>query len=195
VDIAVIGTGYIGQVLGSSLAKAGHRVTFGSRHPERDDVAAGTSATLSSIPEALDAAEVVILALPGAAVAEFSAGNEQALSQKLVIDATNKMGAPVANARSALPKSVRYARAFNTLGGENLASPVFADGPADMFFSTTGADRQMVEEVIEGVGLRPIYVGEDEEEIIDGLFRLWIALALKQGRGRRLALRLLQETA
>ena len=32
----------------------------------------------------------------------------------------------------------------------------------------------------------------DEEAIIDALFRLWIALAIKQGRGRRLALRLLE---
>jgi hypothetical protein len=46
--------------------------------------------------------------------------------------------------------------------------------------------------LIEGVGLRPVYVGVDEEAIIDCLFRLWIALAMKQGRGRRLALRLLQ---
>jgi hypothetical protein len=51
----------------------------------------------------------------------------------------------------------------------------------------------MVEEVIEGVGLRPVYVGEDQEAIIDALFQLWIALALKQGRGRRLTLRLLED--
>jgi hypothetical protein len=43
------------------------------------------------------------------------------------------------------------------------------------------------------VGLRPVYVGEDQEAIIDALFRLWIALAVNQGRGRRLALRLLEE--
>ena len=42
------------------------------------------------------------------------------------------------------------------------------------------------------MGLRPVYVGEDKEAIIDSLFQLWIALAITQGRGRRLALRLLQ---
>jgi predicted dinucleotide-binding enzyme len=88
---------------------------------------------------------------------------------------------------------VRYARAFNTLGGENMAEPRFADGPADMFFSAPEGDRGTLEEIIEGVGLRPVYVGEDEERLIDALFELWIALAVKQGRGRRLALRLLQE--
>ena len=115
-----------------------------------------------------------------------------ALADRLVIDATNQMGADVANARAFLPPSVRYARAFNTLGGENMADPVFADGRADMFFSSPYGDRAKVETVIEGVGLRPIYAGEDQEAIIDALFQLWIALAIKQGRGRRLALRLLE---
>ena len=62
-----------------------------------------------------------------------------------------------------------------------------------MFFSAPEGDRLLVEEVIEGVGLRPVYVGEDQEVIIDALFQLWIALAMKQGRGRRLALRLLED--
>ena len=38
----------------------------------------------------------------------------------------------MANSRAALPPDVRYARAFNTLGGENMADPVFPDGRADL---------------------------------------------------------------
>jgi 8-hydroxy-5-deazaflavin:NADPH oxidoreductase len=109
----------------------------------------------------------------------------------LVIDATNQMGADVANARPSLPSSVRYARAFNTLGGENWADQVFAEGIVDIFFSTPEDDRPTVEEMIEGVGLRPVYVGEDQEALVDALFQLWIALAIKQWRGERLACRLL----
>ena len=66
----------------------------------------------------------------------------------------------MANSRAALPPNVRYARAFNTLGGENMADPVFDNGPADMFFSAPESDRETVETVIEDVGLRPVYVGE-----------------------------------
>jgi len=62
-----------------------------------------------------------------------------------------------------------------------------------MFFSAPEGDRMVVEEGVEGVGLRPVYVGEDQEAIIDALFQRWIALALEQGRGRRLALRLLED--
>ena len=43
-------------------------------------------------------------------------------------------------------------------------------------------DRQTVAAVIEGVGLRPVYVGPDEEAIVDCLSRLWVALAIKQGQ-------------
>ncbi len=194
-EIGVIGSGFIGGILGTSLAAAGHKVTFGSRHPDDDAVALGSSASVSSVATALDAADVIILAVPGAAVAGLTASHGDTLADKLVIDATNRMGDPVANSRAALPQSVRYARAFNTLGGENMADPIFDDGPADMFFSAPEPDQQTVAAVIEGVGLRPVYVGPDEEATVDCLFRLWVALAIKQGRGRRLALRLLEGTS
>ncbi|MGA2837631.1 MAG: NAD(P)-binding domain-containing protein [Acidimicrobiales bacterium] len=190
-DIAIIGTGFIGTTLGRALADSGEQVTFGSRHPDDDRVDV-PGARVAAIGDAMAGADAIILAIPGAAVAELAATHGADLAGKLVIDATNRMGEPVANGRALLPPTIRYARAFNTLGGENFADPVFSDGRADMFFSAPVDDRQAVEEVIEGVGLRPVYVGEDQEAIIDALFRLWIALALEQGRGRRLALRLME---
>ncbi|HLM94674.1 MAG TPA: NAD(P)-binding domain-containing protein [Acidimicrobiales bacterium] len=190
-DVTIIGTGFMGATLGRSLAAAGHRVVYGSRRPDDDDLA-GTGAAVAALGDALSQGEVVILAIPGSAVGELTKDHGDALAGRLVIDATNQMGADVANARASLPPSVRYARAFNTLGGENLADPMFDGVRADMFFSAPADDRATVETVIEGVGLRPVYVGEDQEAIIDALFQLWIALAMKQGRGRRLALHLLE---
>lgn len=190
-DIAVIGTGFIGSTLGRALSGAGHQVTFGSRHPD-DPVASEITATVATVGDAVTGSDVIILALPGSAVDDLTAHHGGALSGKLVIDATNRMGEEVANSRAALPPDVRYARAFNTLGGENMADPVFPDGRADLFFSAPPGDRSTVETIVEGVGLRPVYVGEGQEDIIDSLFRLWIALAITQGRGRRLAFRLLE---
>ena len=191
--VTIVGTGFIGGVLGRALAGSGQDVTFASRHPQDDVVAGEAKAQVAPVGEALASAEVVILALPGAAMGDLVNEHEVALAGKLVVDATNQMGQAVANARAALPASVRYARAFNTLGGENMADPVFPDGQrADMFFSAPGDDRHTVETIISGVGLRPIYVGEDQEALIDDLFQIWVTLVFKQGRGRRMALKLLE---
>jgi predicted dinucleotide-binding enzyme len=190
-EVAVIGTGFIGGTLGSALSRAGHHVRFGSRHPNDDPVAEGTDTRVVTITEALDGADAVILAVPGPAVSDLVADHGHELSGHLVVDATNRMGAPVANSRADLPPDVRYARAFNTLGGEVMAQPRFADGPADLFCSAPEADRATVETLVEGVGLRPIVLGPDTEDIVDSLFRLWIALV--PGHGRRHALRLLEE--
>ena len=190
-DIAIIGTGFIGTTLGRALTDAGNHVTFGSRHPG-DDHMAMPDARIESIGNAFSRSDIIILAIPGAAVSDLAEKYGDDLVGKLVIDATNRMGEPVANGRALLPSAIRYARAFNTLGGENFAEPVFSEGRADMFFSAPEGDRLLVEDVIEGVGLRPVYVGEDQEAIVDALFQLWIALALKQGRGRRIAFRLLE---
>lgn len=45
---------------------------------------------------------------------------------------------------------------------------------------------------VEAAGIHRPSVGPDQEELVDSLFRLWIALAVTQGRGRRLAFRLLE---
>jgi hypothetical protein len=37
-----------------------------------------------------------------------------------------------------------------------------------------------------------VFLGADQEALVDSLFRVWVALALNQGRGRRLALKLLE---
>jgi len=190
-EIAVIGTGFIGGILGNALARAGHTVRFGSRHPDDVTVAEGSPATVVPVGDALDEADAVILALPGPAVPDLVADHGDRLAGALVIDATNRMGAPVSNSRAELPGDVRYARAFNTLGGENMADPQFADGPADLFFSAPEDDRATVESIVADIGLRPVYLGPDQEDLVDSLFKVWIALAIGQGRGRRLALRVI----
>jgi 8-hydroxy-5-deazaflavin:NADPH oxidoreductase len=190
--IAVIGTGFIGGILGRALASSGHEVVFGSLSGT-SEVVEGTAARVAKIDQALTGAEVVILAVPGSAVAEVGSVHSEGLAGKLVIDPTNNLANPVVNGRASLPTSVRYARAFNTVGGENMADPAFDGQVADMFFSAPESDRSTVEEVIEGVGLHPVYVGEDQELLLDALFQLWIALAITQGRGRRLAFKVLED--
>lgn len=78
--ITVIGKGQVGKALAASLSRADHEVVFGTRAPSSADEAA--------IAVAAEAADIVILAVPSAAIGEVvsAAGG---LAGKIVIDATN----------------------------------------------------------------------------------------------------------
>jgi hypothetical protein len=189
-QIAVIGTGNIGATLGRALAAAGHYVRMGSRHPGDVQVEGAVPATVA---DAIEAAEVVLLALPGPAVADLLAEHGGALDGKLVLDATNRMGAPVMNAAAeitAAAPAARYVRAFNSYGWENFAQPTFDGVAADLFFSSPEADRAAVEQLISGVGLRPAYLGADQQDVVDRITAVWFALTRTTG-SRHVALRVL----
>jgi predicted dinucleotide-binding enzyme len=198
VKIAVLGTGRIGSTLGRAFARAGHDITFGARDPQRDAYADDDSgARVADIAGALDGADVVVLAVPGPAVAGLVREHAQAFGGVLVVDCANNVAGPgPANSHdviTAAAPGVRYARAFNTLGVENLQDPRFGDTVADMFFSSSESDRGTVEELIEAVGLRPVWLGDDAQNLLDGVLRLWFTLSGL--RGRHLAFKVLDGTS
>lgn len=189
--IAVIGTGFIGGTLGRAFAKAGLGTVFGSRHPADTSVAGDSGAGVATVAEAIAGADLVVLALPaGAAVEDLLRTHGDALAGKVVVDAVNNLTGPVAHQADLVARyapNARYARAFNTLGGENFADPDFGGTRADLFYSAAEQDRATLDDVIGAIGLRPMYVGENQHDVVDGVLRLWFALAVGQGRGRHLA--------
>ncbi|MGH2487498.1 MAG: NADPH-dependent F420 reductase [Ktedonobacterales bacterium] len=201
IRIAVLGAGNIGGTLGGKWVAAGHQVAFGVTDPGstraqalRADV--GQAATIGGIAEALEGAEVVVLAVPGGAVDELLRTHAGGLAGKTVIDATNRMGGGAMNSVAALSQaapSARVYRAFNSLGWENFADPVFGGVQADLFYAGPDGDaRATVEQLIGDVGLRPVCAGgPDQVGVVDAVAGLWFALALGQGKGRRLAFKML----
>jgi predicted dinucleotide-binding enzyme len=191
--IAVIGTGNIGSTLGMAFARAGHDVTLGSRHPgERTQ----EGPPVVDIPTALADPDVVLLAIPAGSVADFLAEYAAGIDGTLLIDATNDIGGSVANAAAAITQAApnaRYVRAFNTLGWENFAEPTFDGVAADLFFSAPEADRATVEGLISDVGLRPAYLGPDQQDLVDSVLPLWFTLVQQHGGQRHLAFRILQD--
>jgi predicted dinucleotide-binding enzyme len=188
--IAVIGTGNIGGTLGQRWHAAGHEVVYGSR--------AGSGPgpggpPVMAVGEALSTAEVVVLAVPGGAVAEVVAANGAALGGKVVIDAVNRMGQPEVNSRAAISAAApdaRYVRAFNTLGWENFADP---PAGAALFFAADPDARPATEELITAVGLEPVFAGDaGATGLVDALLPLWFALVKRNGGNRRVALRITQ---
>jgi hypothetical protein len=186
--IGILGAGNVGRTLGSAWQRAGHEVRYGSRAPSGD----GTSGTHADVAAW---AEVIVFAVPGAATAELARSIAVALADKIVIDASNRVGGTrlhsIAEITAAAP-TARLHRAFSTVGWEVMAEPRFGDERGDLFYCGPAEDRETIERLIEDVGLRPVRVGGLEEaETVDGVARLWFALALRQGMGRHLGLRVL----
>src|SRR5688500_10571953 len=155
--IAVLGTGNIGSTLGSAWRHAGHDVVYGSRSPGK--AGPGGSSVLG-VGDAIASAEVVLIAVPGRAVAELLRAHGGELTGKVVVDAANRIGEPQVHSREAIAAAAptaRYVRAFNTLGWENFAEP---PSNADLFFAADANARQTAEDLIAAVGLRPVYVGD-----------------------------------
>jgi hypothetical protein len=184
--IAVIGAGTIGRTLGGAWATAGHDVVYGVRSPG----APGTT----SIPDAVAGAEVVVLAVPGAAAKGVITSLGEALTGKVVVDATNDVqGAGKLHALDELADGAHPVRAFNTLGWENFANPSFDGVTADLFYAAEdGVARDVAEQLVSDVGLRPVWLGGvDAFDAVDALARLWFTLVFERKLGRRLAFKML----
>ena len=182
--IGVIGSGNIGATVGAAWQRAGHDVVFASRSPDPPRTVA--------IADAIAQAEVVLLATPGSAVPQLLAEHGPALEGRVVIDATNDIGAERLHHAEAYVPGARFVRAFNTLGFEMFAEPSIGGEVADLFWC--GPEDAGVEQLIADVGLRPVRVGDIEAiDVVDGATRLWLTLVFQQGHPRRLALRLLSE--
>jgi predicted dinucleotide-binding enzyme len=185
-----------------------HRVRLGSRDPAGETATAtraalGDRIAIEPLDQALRAADAVIVAIPGTRVVELAEANASALSGKLVIDATNDLRGGHGGALHHLPDWQRLvpgaelARAFCSVGWENIAQPGYGGETATMFWCgpepPTG---DAVEAIIRSAGLEPVRIGGLEAaDTLDGVARLWFQLAFAQGLGRRLAFRLLRDPA
>ncbi len=192
-NIAVIGSGNVGGALAKQFAKAGHRVTLGSRNPSDPKIKdlLEQNITADSVQEAVKGSEVILLATPGKAGVEVvkSLGD---LAGKVVIDATNSVFAKpegyntTADAILDLTNTTDVVKCFNTTGAGNMEDPHFGDQVADMFMAgDSEKGKQIAEQLAKDVGFGEVYDlgGNDKFELIEQLAMVWISLAMgKYGR-------------
>lgn len=201
--IGIIGAGNIGGNLGKLWAAKGHEILFGVRDPQSSKTRAalaalGEKARAGSIAEAAAFGEVVVLAVPWAAVREAirSAGD---LGGKILIDATNRLTPPLpADGPSAAEDVARMAngarvfKSFNTLGAETLLDSQFGSEHATTF--VCGDDphaKAVVMRLAADTGLDVVDAGPlSNAALVESLTRLWIQLSRSMGRG--IAFRLLR---
>ena len=197
--VAVIGAGAVGRTLATLLRTGGIDVVIAARDPGARP--AGWDGPVAGLADAIDGADAVVVAVPGAAVPALASEHGARLAGRVVLDASNDMTGGATGAlhhRAAWDADAPGAsvfRAFNTLGWDTMARPVVAGERADLLYSgPAGAADALARAVIDATGLRPVRVGGPEADgLLDGATRLWFALAMRDGRRRRLAFRVLEE--
>ena len=204
--IAVIGAGNVGTALAGGFVRTGHTVVFGARDPEGDRartaVASVPGATLASIADAARDADVVVLATPYPAATDAldAAGD---LTGTIVVDCTNpiadglrglRVGTSTSGAETiaAHVPGARVVKAFNTTGAENLAAPVYPEGPIVLPVCGDDPDaRAVVAALAEELGFAVVDAGElAAARYTEPFAMLWISLAVRSGLGRDFAFRI-----
>jgi predicted dinucleotide-binding enzyme len=196
VHVAVIGTGNVGAALGRGWSAAGHDVTWGTRRPDEPHEVS----PVADISEAAAGADVIVLAVPFPAVSETVAAIGT-LSGRVVLDTTNALGATLPNgARSgaeylaSLAKGASVVKAFNTMGWETMADPIFDGRRAVCFICADDPDAgHLVAGLADDLGFEAIDIGGLEgARHLEALAALWVHLAFRAGLGRQFAFAILR---
>lgn len=168
-DIAVIGRGNLGGGLADLWERAGHAVTRLGRGG--GDVAQ---------------ADVVVIAVPGDAVADALAGLE-GLAGKTVIDATNRYGVepPAGFASNAeYSKSVAKgpaAKAFNTNFASLFGRIAEARAAPSSMWCGDDEAREVVERLNRDAGYEPVRLGGLDQASLQEGAALDVVMAILQG--------------
>lgn len=176
--IAILGTGVVGETLGSKLVSLGHEVRMGSRTANHEKAVAwtrkaGPLASQGTFADAAAFAELLFNCTLGTASVEAvkSAGVEN-LRGKVLVDVSNPLdfskGFPptlsVTNTDSlgeqlqrAVPE-LKVVKALNTMTASIMVSPSSLPSPHDVFVcgDDAGAKKQVTSLLTEGFGWKRV---------------------------------------
>ena len=154
--VTIIGTGNMGQAIAALAAKGGHSVQA-LAHTDTGEAVTG---------------ELVVLAVPYAALADIAAQRAEQLAGRVVVDITNPVdfetfdslvvpadGSAAAELAAALPQS-RVLKAFNTNFAATLASGAVGDVPTTVLVAGDDAQaKALLIDVVTSGGVRAVDAG------------------------------------
>ncbi|XZE53374.1 NADPH-dependent F420 reductase [Planctomycetaceae bacterium SH139] len=208
-DIAIIGTGNVGSVLGRRLAAAGHQITFGSRDPASARVLQLVAENelahqARNVAAAVASTDLVILATPYDYL-ETTLTAAGDLAGKTVVDCSNPLtpsfdglqlgfDCSAAERVAALVPDAHVVKAFNTASVSTMADPHYGSQQATMFYcGDNAAAKQRVHALIEDLQMEPVDSGPlANARYLEPMAMLYIHLAVQQGWGGNCALKMLK---
>jgi predicted dinucleotide-binding enzyme len=203
--IAIIGSGNVGSALGAGFKKAGHTILFGVRNPASAKSAKAVTVVpgtrFTSVQQACADATVIIITTPPEAVLQLipELGD---VHNKTVIDATNSVRSrpdpyPTAyHAIKAITGSSKVVKCFNTTGFENMLNPIYPGyGGIDMFCAGSNPESKAIaQQLAAEIGFAKCwdFGGDDKVELLEKFALCWINLAIMQGHGRNIAVKIIK---
>ncbi|HLQ34297.1 MAG TPA: NAD(P)-binding domain-containing protein [Chloroflexota bacterium] len=198
--VGILGSGAVGQALGTGLTTLSHDVKIGSREPSKLDewvAQGGQHASAGTFEQAAAFGEIVALATLWAGTQQaLELAGKRNLAGKVVIDVTNppdfsqgRPGLALGHTDSGgeqvqrwLPDS-KVVKAFNSVGNPYMFRPDFPGGPADMFMcgNDDGA-KETVAQICRDFGWNPLDVGGIEgARLLEPLCILWVTVVQRTG--------------
>lgn len=174
--LAVIGAGNIGKSIGIWASKENYEVVFSAKneqHAREAATAAGNNARSADVANAVQTADIVLLAVPYGAVKEVIAEAGDSLRGKVLIDATNALtedfsGLKVGFTTSAaeeiakLAPGAKVVKAFNTVFASVYASrnPQVKGSTISVFYAGDDQDaKAIVADLIRKMGFDAVDAG------------------------------------
>jgi NADPH-dependent F420 reductase len=195
-NIGIIGAGNVGGALTGSATRAGHSVAVSSKGGESAKATADQygARAASSNRDAVEGADLVILAVPYTAVDDVLSDIGPAIEGTIIVDVTNPLKADYSGLATAeisgaeeiqgkAPGS-RVVKAFNTVLAAHQADPRVAGGlRIDGYVAADDEDaKKIVLGLVEAIGLNPVDAGGlAMARWLEGMAWLNINLQMKNG--------------
>lgn len=165
-SIGVIGAGRVGAVLGAALARAGHHIqaAYAVSAESRERAAELLPGVpLKDVPDVIDGADLVLLAVPDDALPELVAGlaaTDTWQAGQIVVHTSGRHGANVlrpALSAHILPVAIHPAMTFT-------GTALDLGRLEECAFGVTGPDalRPMAEALVVEMGGEPVWIAEDQ---------------------------------
>lgn len=170
--IGILGSGVVGQSLGSGFIKHGYRVMVGTRNAAKLsewNETASENGTVGSFAETAAFGDIIVLAVKGSAAKEVLelAGTEN-LNGKTIIDASNPIeDTPPENGvlkfftnldeslmeqlQNAFP-AAHFVKAFNSINSAYMVDPPFESKPTMFICGNDGNAKKTVIEILDQFG-------------------------------------------